>query len=401
MVKVKLTIIYPTDPLGDIPGGTDTCIRDILRYSPDDIDVKLIGVSADPISRPEKKITRCFLGNTSFDFYPVSAYSSLNKRMKIPLSARFTLALLRSFNSANADIFQFHRIEPALLYYHINKPKIYFIHQNMRILYNKGSDIRWKHFPKAYFALENILFPKASMTYVVRENAVENYRQRFPKNADQFRFLPTWLNPDLFFPISQSERRVSRSFVTRKYDWNNDDFLFISVGRLDHQKNPLLQIDAMALLKIRIPKARLLMVGDGVLRSQVERRILKKNLSDSVVITGVLGQQDVAKLLQTFDTMVLSSAYEGMPRCVIEALGCGIPVVTTDVGEISRVVYDGINGIVVSNHKAEFFAEAMAMAVRHHPSFAGDPCLNAVRDYTAPAILESVYETYRKLSANV
>ena len=140
------------------------------------------------------------------------------------------------------------------------------------------------------------------------------------------------------------------------------------------------------------------MVGDGVLRRDTEALIAKYQLTGSVNITGVLKPSRVGDLLRNADALVLSSSYEGMPRCVVEALGCGLPVVSTDVGEVARVVHQGTNGFIVSEHSPEALADCMLKVANDLNTLSGKPCLDAVRDYTAPLILEKIYNTYRMLA---
>ncbi len=395
---IRVAIIYPTDPLGQVPGGTDTCIRDILRFTPSDIAIKLYGVTTDPVARPVNQSTRCELGGSEFDFEPLQSYASLKKQMRIPLSAKFTLALLRTKIDVGFDVLQFHRIEPALHFLLSKTPKIFLIHQNRNILYNQNSDVRWKYFPRAYFALENMALCRAAQTFIVREDAANDYRERYPQLAHRFGFLPTWVNPDIFFPPNSDEKRALKAKLTSELGWDAQDIIFISVGRVDHIKNPQLLIRSFRRLKQNLPNARLIMVGDGVLRRDTEALIAKYQLTGSVNITGVLKPSRVGDLLRNADALVLSSSYEGMPRCVVEALGCGLPVVSTDVGEVARVVHQGTNGFIVSEHSPEALADGMLKVANDLNTLSGKPCLDAVRDYTAPLILEKIYNTYRMLA---
>jgi glycosyltransferase involved in cell wall biosynthesis len=72
-----------------------------------------------------------------------------------------------------------------------------------------------------------------------------------------------------------------------------------------------------------------------------------------VLFAGLRTPAQVADLLRLSDCFALTSAYEGMPMCVLEALGCGIPVVSTRVGEIARVVRPGVTGELVAPRAPE------------------------------------------------
>ncbi len=90
-----VTIVYPTDPLGVVPGGTDTCIRDILRCAPSDIEMRLVGVTADPVARPVGRWLDCEVSGKGFKFYPLMSVADLERQMRIPLSAQFTFRLYK------------------------------------------------------------------------------------------------------------------------------------------------------------------------------------------------------------------------------------------------------------------------------------------------------------------
>ena len=393
-----VTIIYPTDPLGIVPGGTDTCIRDILKCVPDDIHMRLIGVTTDLDRRPLKKWSVCEISGKEFEFYPVVSVANLRKQMRVPLSLKFTLGLLGNNAWKGSDILQFHRLEPALLFYKKKIPKITVIHQNMKVVNDKSSDIRWKYMPSLYFKLENMVLPGFDEIRIVHEDAVSDYKNRFPSKSEHIAFLPTWMNPDLFYMPYENEYALIRKELIQSHGWPHDAMLVISIGRLDHQKAPLLAIEALRELVNEYPSLKYILVGDGVLREKVEAKINALGLSDSVAIMGATTQDDVAELLRGSDLMLLTSSYEGMPRCVVEALGCGVPVASTDVGEVKLLIEPGRNGCIASEHTKDAIVHAARECILHLNEYKGKACTGAVEKYTARVVLKDLYDSYRRLS---
>jgi N-acetylgalactosamine-N,N'-diacetylbacillosaminyl-diphospho-undecaprenol 4-alpha-N-acetylgalactosaminyltransferase len=100
---------------------------------------------------------------------------------------------------------------------------------------------------------------------------------------------------------------------------------FITVGRLDSGKNHKLQIDALSEID---GNWSLQIVGDGVLRGELESYIKQKNLSDRVELLG--RQSNPFKYLQQADYFLFSSSHEGFPNVLLEALSVGLPVLSTD-----------------------------------------------------------------------
>ncbi|MFH1974650.1 MAG: glycosyltransferase family 4 protein [Pseudomonadota bacterium] len=397
--KICVGIIYPADPMGTIPGGIDTFIRGILRWVPDDIEMHLVGVSTDAYQRPVGKWTQCDLGRSKFWFYPVLTLGEPGKRSNIPLSLRFTAALMVKKIGCSFDVIEFHRIEPSLLYWFDMTPKTAVIHTNMEALYNKNADIRWKAAPWLFFKLEDWLLQRMSSVFVVREDAVRVYRTRYSALADRFNFTPTWMDPDLFYPISKVTQGKLKAELAEKYGFLTDEFLLISVGRLDQSKDPLLLLSAFAAVSERISDVRLLFVGDGVLREQIAQRIAELRMEGKVIIAGLRSAKEVADLLRVSGIFILSSAYEGMPMCVLEALGTGVPVVTTDVGEVRRVVKPRENGEIARDRSVEALADAIISCHKNYRKYAGQACTDAASDYVPAKVLAPMYENYRRLAA--
>ena len=116
----------------------------------------------------------------------------------------------------------------------------------------------------------------------------------------------------------------------------------IHVGRLSLQKNLFMLIDALAL--IRETEVKLILVGDGGLRTELETHALQKNIS--VEFRGVAPHQELPGILNNADVFVLSSLVEGHPKVLLEAMSCGLPCVGTNVQGIREVIRHGENGLL-------------------------------------------------------
>ncbi|KPK26438.1 MAG: hypothetical protein AMJ61_09025 [Desulfobacterales bacterium SG8_35_2] len=402
MEETSVCIIYQTDPLASIPGGIDTFIKGIIRWAPEDISISMIGISTSQKDRPVGKWSECYLGNRKFNFFPVLCQSNLGKQNRVPLTLRLTFSLLPNKLLQKFGVFnvlEFHRVEPCLAFLFDSTPKNLFVHQDMSVLNDQKSDIRWKYFPNLFYALENLLLPKFDSVYCVKESAVRAYRNRFIKHKSKFKFIPTWMDPDIFSRISENARLGLKIKLSSMYGFSQDDVVLISVGRLDHQKDPLLMLDAFAKVYAKKHKVRLVMVGDGVLKDQVKKHGDKLGLKERIHFVGSRSAQEIADLLRIADLFLLSSAYEGMPMCVLEALGCGLPVATTDVGEVSRVVSEGINGEITKIRSPESFSATIISCLDKIAQYRGSPCSNAVSEYIPAKVLEPVYENYRLLAS--
>jgi len=94
-----------------------------------------------------------------------------------------------------------------------------------------------------------------------------------------------------------------------------------------------------------LPKTKFLLVGDGILRSSIQRSISKFKLQNSVILTG--WRRDIPRILSATDVFVLTSLWEGLPVAVLEAMAASLPVVATSAGGVSAIVREGRNGFCV------------------------------------------------------
>ena len=118
----------------------------------------------------------------------------------------------------------------------------------------------------------------------------------------------------------------------------------------------------------------------------------------SNVSDGVLPPAAVAEHLNAADLFVLSSAYEGMPISVLEALGCGLPVCATDVGEVRRVVASGINGEIVAERTPQALARSIQQCLANLDRYRGPPAIDAARPFVPSNVLRPIYENYLRLA---
>jgi len=148
----------------------------------------------------------------------------------------------------------------------------------------------------------------------------------------------------------------SRRYLGKRVIW---------VGRLDGPKNPGLMLDAFAL----VAKARdvsLAIVGDGHLRSQLEEKCKVLGLDQRVSFLGYLPEPYVE--IGSSDLLVLSSDREGFGNVVVEAMLCGLRVVSTDCGEgVHDILLDGRYGTIVPPNNAFVLARAIESELLKQP----------------------------------
>jgi glycosyltransferase involved in cell wall biosynthesis len=133
-----------------------------------------------------------------------------------------------------------------------------------------------------------------------------------------------------------------------------------TVAMLRPEKNHRLLLEAVSRLVSRFADLRLVLVGDGPLRYELEAEARRLAIADRVRFTG--RRTDVPQILPAFDLFALSShpAVETQPVSVIEALAAGVPVVATAVGDLESMLDGGRSGVVVPAGDVNAFAGALA-----------------------------------------
>jgi glycosyltransferase involved in cell wall biosynthesis len=122
-------------------------------------------------------------------------------------------------------------------------------------------------------------------------------------------------------------------------------------------------ITAFHLLTKEREKIRLIILGDGAKRVELQEQCMQLGIADNVDFLGF--RPDAASWLKTFDLFVLPSRLEGIPRCIMEALAATIPVVITDIPGNRDLVTHKDSGLLYQVGDSKQLAECMAFMIEH------------------------------------
>jgi len=156
---------------------------------------------------------------------------------------------------------------------------------------------------------------------------------------------------------------VGDQFFNEARPVDPDSNTLVCVGRLSPEKGQMLLIDALTELVHGGVDVHLVLVGDGELRSVLERRIAEAGLTDRVTLTGSLSEAEVRQQLLAARAVVLPSFAEGLPMVIMEAMALTRPVIGTYVAGIPELVRPDENGWLVPAGNTEQLAKAMRAAL--------------------------------------
>lgn len=170
--------------------------------------------------------------------------------------------------------------------------------------------------------------------------------------------------------------------------------LLITVGRLAPPKDPFTLLEALR----QLPCGRLLVVGDGPYRPQVEALLRSSPIAERVRLLGE--REDIPDLLAAADLFLLASHKEGLPRAIIEAMMVGLPVVATQVGGVPELVEHGRTGFLIPPGDPQALAQAV-QSLLENPTLArrmgGAGQQKALREFTLDQMCARTYRVYQEV----
>lgn len=196
-------------------------------------------------------------------------------------------------------------------------------------------------------------FRQAAAVHCVSE-AIKEEAMHYGLDPDKAWVIRPAVDPEFFHPAPGSSTK--------------DNLSVISVGSLIWRKGYEYALQAIRLLVDQDLPIKYTIIGDGPERMRVLYTIDDLNLSAYVHLPGRLPPEKVRDYVQQADVFLLSSLSEGISNAALEAMACGLPVVTTDCGGMREAVTDGVEGLVVPVRDPAAMAAALAR-------LAGDPQL--------------------------
>lgn len=236
----------------------------------------------------------------------------LKKGLEIYKEQRFNLMTVHEFPPF------YNGIGARLLWQKIKVPYILEIHHVPG--HPKAASLKEKIYRNLTRWFIKIDALKASAVRVVNQNQTPEFLRKAGISKDKIVYIPSaYIDLDVFRPMD----------LSKKYD-------LIFVGRLEINKGINLLLEAVKiLLTIHSKQLKVLIVGDGLLRKDLDLKVKNLKLQDNVMLYGrAQDQEEIAGLINKSKIFVMPSYNEGGPRVVVEAMACGVPVLATDVGFI-------------------------------------------------------------------
>lgn len=390
MRKPILTIFYQFNPWYSSIGGIQTLINTFIKYAPTDFEVRLVGTASDR-SQPLGKWQQKEFAGREISFLPLFLIENDDFRGLIPTTIKYAAALVgRNYAS---DFMHFYRIEPTIVTRHWQGQKTLFIQNDIQAQIAAKEDknaILWRKSPAAYFALEKMLVDQFDQIYSCNTESMKLYQQRYPHLQERVAFLKNTFDEEIFYPLPSDKREQGRRELAMQLGLAENTRFIMFAGRLHPQKDPILLIRSLGALGDS--NIHLLMAGNGELAESVRAEITRLGLEAQVTMLGAVPQKQLADLHRVCHALVLSSAFEGLPFVVLEALACGVPIVTTQAGETPKLLSSD-SGIVCEERTPECIANALRQVVMNPERYPTSACVRTAQPYAASTVIKEVYKT--------
>ena len=222
--------------------------------------------------------------------------------------------------------------------------------------------------------------------FLVRERAVP---------ADRVRLIYNGAPLDEFAPTGPERGRRIRLELSLPVD----AMVVGSIGRLNAQKGHRHLLDATPALLARHPTARVLVVGDGDLKDELEGQARRLGVAERVIFAG--HRPDVPDVLAAIDVFCISSLYEGTPLALFEAMAAGRAIVSTAVDGCREVLEEGTTGLMVPPADPAAFARALDRVLGDAAlrEALGRRALEASRRFDVGACVEQMEALYDEVLA--
>jgi glycosyltransferase involved in cell wall biosynthesis len=374
---MEVVIVEAMDPALPGIGGGETYSLNLLQYLvKTGVPTVFIGASSSNSQSTQRPFT----------FVPVTNKESLSN-----LGYVLRLMVSRSFASVPPGaVIHVQRPEYAL-------PFVLFCRRNPKVITLHGRILHGVRLKQSrvvawiYRMVESFCLRHTSAVIAVDEGTKGFYEKEYPWLRKKIRVIPIGIDLVKFKVLNRHKLRT-------KWGFKSSDKIVMYVGRLEIEKDLGFLIDSFRMVVRQVPEARLVLVGDGRDRKRLEE-LAKDMIPGGVVFMGAQKPDLVPEILNCADVLALCSLFEGSPTTVKEALACGVPVVTTLVGDVARVVRDNINGRVMPKDAEKFSQAIIGILLSEDMASLRRQCVKGANAFGFDQIGARTVELYKKLLA--
>lgn len=197
-----------------------------------------------------------------------------------------------------------------------------------------------------YYPIEKILSRNTDVLITINDEDYSLAKRKF-KIKRIYKFDGVGVDESEF----NTRDKINREDYLKELCVKKNDYIFLSIGELNENKNQIMQLKAMKAVVKKYPNAILLIAGEGILKSYYYNYIYENDLGNSVRLLGY--RKDISRILKCADCVISTSKREGLPVNLIEAMFCKKPIIASKirgnvdlVGDESVFLIDNLDELI-------------------------------------------------------
>ena len=273
---------------------------------------------------------------------PKVCYSFLNKKSAIDFTAIFKLRRFVQMND--------------IKYLHAHSSS-FFIACLLKLIYPSVKIIWHDHYGNSEFLNKRPYFVLQVMSLFFFKIIVVN------ENLKKWCLQKLWCKQIIYLP---NFPELTNSITSETILKGTSGKRIISLANLRPQKNHFLILDIAVILSKKYPQWSFHLIGkdfEDHYSETIKDRIIKNELQEFVYVYGSCN--DIAAILAQVDIGIITSLSEGLPVALLEYGNFGIPVISSNVGDITKVIQNGINGIIIPNFEPKDFYQSIVHLIEN------------------------------------
>ncbi len=243
---------------------------------------------------------------------------------------------------------------------------------------------------KSYNAIEKTCFKRIEKVVCVDKDTRDFLKQKHGLKEDKLSTIPSSVDLKVFVPDSRE------SILDSGIDTSKENILY--VGRYDKVKNIPMLLEALTEVIRKRGNCHLVMVGGGREEKLFRNLTDQLDISEHVSFLGLIEHDRIPTIMNICDIFVLPSLSEGSPHATKEAIACGLPVVSTNVGDVSTYIKNGLNGYIVEGFQSSDFATSIINALKNKAHLR-QGCLNTRETLSVDTMIRKYEEIYYEIAA--
>ena len=189
--------------------------------------------------------------------------------------------------------------------------------------------------------VRNFIYKRCDLIFAVSNELTHKIKKESGCNSI---IVPNPIDSLFFMP------RIYEGNVREKWGLDQKDFVILTVCNLVKYKGVQIIINAINALKNAVKhKVKLVVVGEGIEKKTLENLVVRLGLKQNTIFLGFRNREELLELYNIADLFILASYSEGLPAVLLEAMACENVCISTDVGDVGRVITEGFNGFLVDS----------------------------------------------------